>query len=73
MKTVLLKPQRSVPNSVLAYQYEPADMIGFVPDEDPIWWSYWEEDAFCKDGTDCWAKKDAGDCQLSEDSSGTWC
>lgn len=72
MKITLHKPQREATNAVLAYHYEPADDIGVVEDEDPIWWSYWAEDAICRND-DCQHEHGAGDCHLWADSTNQGC
>ena len=70
MKITLHKPRRKVANAVLAYDYEPADEIGYTDD---IWHSYWTTDAFCHEGEDCWHKHGAGDCFLMSNGTDQVC
>ena len=69
MKIVLSKPQRSVANSVLAYQYEPPDEQWY---EEETFFSLWNDDAICRNN-DCQREEGAGDCLLWSDGTSQAC
>ncbi len=74
MKITLNKPQRGVVEAVLAYQYESPDSQGQDEGIDgTYWWSDWTSDAYCHEGTDCWAEEGAGGCSLQSDGTDQWC
>ena len=75
MKTVLLKPQREIMNSVLAYQDEgddDQDCSGSYWYANNLWFANWPCDAFCED-YDCWYEEDAGSCTLVSDGNEESC
>lgn len=74
MKTVLLKPQREIMNSVLAYEDEEddgPDCSAEYSHSQGNYYAYWACDAY-PSNDDCYYRENDGTCLLVENPSMGW-